>query len=364
MANEHLPFHLPVELCEIIFNRLRAKDLLNCILVSGAWHDFVLRSKAFEKVALTVNVELNLEDVMKSNRKYANFILLNINRERLEQSLTIFNSAKKIEVVGGDGWSAKEDRRHRLPGLHELTLSNVCDDIFEPFMTFQDNLKILNVHNLKLSPRGQPSISTFLELNKNLSELNLYLTEHGNIFQHDIASGFQNSLESVTISFRSNFEIDARTLANIEKFLISQGDTLKVICLINAASLSLIHRVWNALKRIERLYFFSADPFLDYGETSHVELRNKDRLKAMEIHVLGPVQIGLHELQPILGATKQLESLGVWNLSEDLVEYAAMNLLKLKNLFCATSDKDCESFYEQLKSKSGINSMIKLHQYL
>lgn len=363
MVNEHLPFNLPGELCEIIFDQLRAKDLLNCILVSKAFHDFIVQSTVFNKVTLIVNVEVKIKDVLKSNRKFTNFILLNIKQDKLIQCLKTFNDAKKIEIVG-DCNIKKSVHRYRLPKLVELTLSNVSENIFHPIMNPQDNLRILNLHNLKVSQHEESSIMKFLKLNKKLTELNLYLTEHGNIFRQEIANDFQFNLQSVTISFRSNFEVDERTLANIEKFLITQGDTLKIISLINATSFTSIYRIWNDLRCVERFYFFSADPFFDNHELVQVNLEVKQRLKALEIHVLGPLQLSLHELQPILTAAKHLESLGVWNLTQDLVEYSAMNLMNLKSLFCATTDKDCENFYNQLKSKNGLNSLIKIHQYL
>lgn len=359
MVNENLPFNLPSELCEIIFDQLRAKDLLNCTLVCCVWHDFITQSTIFEKVTLTINAEMDIKEVFKSNRKYANFVLLNIRREKLLKCLKL--KAKKLEIVGNFSFTSKNNRFY-FPKLSELTLSNVNDSTFHPIMNFQEKLTVLNLHNLKITRFEKPVVNDFLKLCKNLTELNLYLTEHGNIFHHETDSDFNFNLESVTISFRSNFEIDALTLANIEKFLINQGDSLKVISLINATSLSSVYRIWNDLKSIERLYFFSADPFFDIGISEQME--TKELLKALEIHILGPLQLDLQDLLPILSATRNLESFGVWNLTQDLVEFCAMNLMNLENLFCATIDKECESFYNQLKSKNGINSKIKLHQYL
>lgn len=362
MRSQYFPFDLPLELCEFIFFHLTAEDLLKCTLVSSAWNDFVGESKCLEKLVLTVDENTELESVMQSERSYRNLRLLQIENEKFINCLsTLAPLAKKIVIFGC--CLKEESEQFSFNLLQELTLSNVSSQVLSSLTNFHENLRVLNLHDLKMKRCEIGSAISLLTINENLSEINLYLNETCNIFEQDVSNIFRFNLVSITISFKSNFEIDVGTLANIEQFLISQGKTLKIIGLINAASLSSVYRAWNYLHNIERLNFFSADPFFDC-ESQRPDLETNGKLKSLEIHGLGPLQLDVIELQPLLKATQNLRSLGVWNLNKEVIEYSAMNLMNLEHLFCATMESDCESFYEQMKSKNGTNKKMKLHQYL
>lgn len=359
--NEHLPFNLPDELCEIIFNQLLPCDLLSCLVVNLCWHHYILESKCCDKLVLRIGEALILDDVLTSERRFTSLSFDKLQHEKIINFLDTFHSTVRKIVIKDCSLAAKDDVvKFSFESLEELTLSNVSGRILFPFMNFHENLKVLNLHQLR---GGIESLINFMRLNKNLKELNLYLNESSNIFHHDISNIFRFNLESLTISFRSNYELDDRTVANAERFLKSQGNTLKTIGLINAVSFSSIYHVWNFMKAAEKFYFFSVDPFANLDENIPI-LEVSERLKALEIHILGPLNLKISELKPMLKATKNLKSLGVWKLNKDTVEYAAENLSQLKNIFCATSSDDCKSFYEQLKTKNGINSAIKIHQYL
>lgn len=357
-SDEILPLNLPFELCEIIFNLMISDDLLKCFLVSKIWRNFIQRSKSFHKVVLTINQELELESVLASSRKFTNIQLKRLDGEKFVSCLIEFPTVKKLLII--ECCAIETEKKINLNNLEELTISNVSEKVLHPLTSFHENLKILNLHHLTLC---DGSIVNFIKLNKNLKEISLYLNQSCNLFDHDIAVDFQSSLESVTISFRSDFDIDAHTLANVEKFLMSQGETLKNVCLINSASLSAIYRVWNFMRVVKRFYFFTGDPFLDAG-SKRPALQPKESLEALEIHVLGPLPMSLEDLRPLLTSARKLKSLGVWNLKKDLLEYSATHLMTLRSLFCATIGDDCELYFEQLKSKSGTNSAIEIHQYL
>lgn len=356
---EQTPFRLPWEICELIFANFSFSDLIQLQFVSTVWHDFIVFSNYFDKAALRIDHNTCVEDVLGSGRRFKSLRLVKVNNDEFLKSLRWLGSnATTIEISYCNAQESSE--RIKLRNLKELTLSNVSSNILHPLLNFHQNLRKLDLHNVKASGL---EIVNLLELNENLRELNLYLDESSNIFQHDISSNCKFDLTSITISFKCSFEIDARTLTNVEKFLKRQGETLRTIDLINSSSLSLIHRVWNHMKAVERLHYFSGDPFLDI-ESERPQLALKPRLKSLEVHILGPNQLALADLQPILEASKNLVALGAWNVCSELIEYAASHLTTLENISCATLDDDCESFYEQLKSKSGINKKIKIHQYL
>lgn len=314
--------------------------------------------KCNEKFVLKINEGTNIEEVLKSGRKFTNLKLSKIKTRRkfVEILNKIGLKIKNLEVFDCE---LKEDENSEemkinLPSLNELTISKTNLKIFT---CSYKNLKILNLHQVT-SPT---LITSVLKLNPSITELNLYLNDSCNIFQQEVFNNiFSLNLEYLTISYPSNFEIDDRSLKNIENFLRFQGDTLKAISLINAASLSSVFLVWNSLKVVERFNFFSVDPLMNL-EFKRPELKMKESLKTLEIHVLGPMEVSIEEIKPILNASMNLKSLGVWKLNKDLIEYSALYLPNLKNLNCAIIDD--ENFYEQLKTKNGLNSAIKIQQY-
>jgi hypothetical protein len=353
MAN--VPFNLPEEISEIIFDYLHSKDLLNCLLVSTIWNDFILHSKCFNKVALLADDKLELESVTRS---YKHVKIYKLKDKKLFECLNQFcDTVKRLEL---NDCTAEDIKPIKFSNLQELTLFKVTSPVLQSFLNFHENLKVLNLQSIKLSVE---TLISFLKLNKNLKEINLYLYESWNLFDDDIAHNFHFNLESVTISFRSNYEIDSRTLKHIERFLISQGRTLKTVGLINSASLSSVYRVWNFLTVVEKFYFFSADAFFDF-DSIRPEPEIKKNLEALEVHVLGPTQLYLDDFKSLLTSSTNLKSFGVWNLNKEIVELAANSLTNLQNIFCATMENGCEDFYDELKAKSEVNAKIKLHQYL
>lgn len=368
MAIDVLPFGLPAELSEIIFDYLTADELLNSMLVSSLWHDFILGSRCFGKVSLSIHKESDVGLVVKSSRRYINLRLLKLSHGKFYNCIsTLGPSAKKVIIVGCCATVSVDAfnlpiKHVTLPYMEELTLSDISSEVWKTLMTFHRKLKVLNVHRLNLKG-GDEDVIEFLRLNGNLGEINFYLNETCNVFQQDISNMFRFNLTSTTINFPSNIEIDSRTLANIENFLVSQGKTLKTVGLVNAASMSSLYRVWNQLRSLEHLQFFSADPFFDL-ESIRPQIEMNRNLKSLELHDLGPLQLDLNDFKQLLKATINLRSLGVWRLSKDLIEYSAMSLRSLDTINCAIIEDGCESFYDQLKSKNGINKAIKLHRYL
>lgn len=355
------PFGLPFELCEIIFLNLDAVDLLNCTLVSRVWKAAIEDSKCFDRIVLKINKHVDVNEISASNRKFRVLRLERVNQKTLETCLETFSeSVRKIEISNCfiDGLS---ENQLELPNLLELTVSSVSSEILQPLLCFHKNLKILNF--LRVQTRGD-EVQRFFELNENVTELNLYLDDFSNIFHQDISKITRFHLKSLTISYKSNFEIDANTLANVCAFLVSQGKTLQTIDLINAATLPMLHQAWNFLSVVERLHFFSADPFYEFF--GRQDLKPKPSLLSLEFHVLGPINLEITDLRPILAASPNLSRLGVWYLTTEILDYTAYHLPKLQSVFCATMERECDSHYVELKSasKSGVNENIRLHQYL
>lgn len=361
-----VPFGLPFEICESIFCLLQPRDLLSSCLVSIQWNEFIAKSKAFESLWLRIEGRIN-ESLIK--RKFKNVRLVKLPLEDVMKTLQMYGeTAKRIEIfdccqTASQTCCCATGNKIFLRSLRKLTLSNISDSLLEQITSFHETLRILNLNLVSThSQTPRAKISDFLQINENLKEINLYLNESTNIFQNDITRNIKFNLTSIVISFQSNFDIDSITLANVEKFLETQGKTLKTISLINAASLSSLHRVWNNLRIIESLSFFTVDPFLDC-ESSRPNLKKKESLKTLELHVLGTIGLCTSDIQTLMKTAKNLISLGVWNLNEEIIELA-MNLTHLENIFCATMESDCESFFQSLKSKNGFNKKLKLHQLL
>jgi hypothetical protein len=358
--NDIPPLCLPREICELIFDFLSPCDLLRASRVDRKFLNFIENTKAIDKLILKIDENVSIEEVMKSRRKFTNLILEKLQHEKIIRIFRKFNeTVKKLELKDDQIAAKKGIKKFLFKSLEELTLSNISGRILFPLMKFQQKLKVLNLWHLR---GGIETALNFARINGNLKELNLYLNESSNFFHQDVSKFFRFNLQTVTISFKSNFELDDRTIGNIENFLKSQGESLQTVTLINACDLSPIYKIWNSLVVVEKLCFFSAD-FFNLGPVEF-ELDDKTRLKSLEVHVLGPVELKLYELQPLLTASSNLKSLGIWNLNEDFLQLAAENLAKLSRISCATMTSNCQRFYDQLKTKSGINTAIELHQYL
>lgn len=354
------PLSLPVELCEIIFNHLSARELLTCSLVSSTWNEFVARTKSFDKIALRISE--GFSDEVEITRSYKYVRLVHADCDNFVDNLRDFcSTARRVDIINCRcmGRSAPVT----LELLEELTLSRVPRSILLALMSFHERLRVLNVHHLSLKHDTQP-MSDFLAMNENLKEINFYLNESCNIFAREL-DGLSFNLTSVSISFQSHFPADSKTLTNIENLLIDQGKTLKFVSLINAASVASIYRTWNFLPRLQRLHFFTSDRFMDH-EPSHYSLGQKESLKSLEFHALGPFDLNFsQDLKPILSAARNLQFLGVWRLEKDLLEHVALNLMQIRRISCATMEENCEDLYEQLKAKKVLtNKNFTVHRYL
>jgi hypothetical protein len=266
------------------------------------------------------------------------------------------SSVVELELEECEGY---DERNIELSNLKELTLSSESTEILKSFNLKYDKLKILHLYQLHGS---NDFLHQFLKNNGTIEELNLYMTDSSCFFCDDALSANLNlHLKSIFISHKSNNELQAINLDNIEKFLIAQGDRLEIISLINSANLLLLLRTWNRLKALKRLYFFSTDPFFDYcDETLNSPLKNNSTLEELELHSLAPYPFSIEDIRPFLDAAKNLKSIAVWHLRKDVAEYCEQ-LKNLKSISYVTTDEDCQSY---LKSKNGTNAKLRFNQYL
>lgn len=347
------PFDLPVELCELIFNYLSTNDLIQLTLVSKAFEQFIGRN-CMRNIFLKVNCNNAIRDILNSKRSYKKVKLSKLHQNVLEILNFLSPSLIELEieecgvVVGCDG-------KIKLNKLKELSLSCCETTILNCFMKEIPKLKILNLYQLHGESR---LIGDFLNQNCSIEELNFYLDDSSlDVFEDDKLSKVLNlSLKSIFISNNSKNELHSSTLINIEKLLIAQGEHLQIISLINSANLMLLPRIWNSLKALKQLFFFTSDPFFDYSmDTVTTRLAPNPQLIEFELHSLTPFPLQLTDIKMFLEAAPNLELLSLWHLRRDIVEFAEVYLKKLKLVSYITIDDDYRIF---LKSKNGINDQV------
>jgi hypothetical protein len=310
---------------------------------------------------LTVDESVQLIDLINCTRKFARIKLNKLKNQRLLDILSHF--AACVEELEIENCELDREYNFIFNSLKCLSISSTPAELINNiFKNPCFNLKCLVIYRL-YGPTVK-IVSNFLKTNESLEEINFYLDEKNNIFNRDISNEMTFKLKSLFISYKSDCDLQTKTLTNIEKFLKSQGDTLETISLINSANLRLLFRTWNDLKALNRLYFFSSDPVVDYATLNVTELNKNSKITELELHALGPFSLKSTHLIPFLNAADNLKSLGVWNLKEDLIEYVARNCDNLRFISCASMDTDCMTIYNELKSKIGINDKIKMHQYL
>lgn len=356
-----LPFNLPVELCEIIFKYLSTNDLIQLSLVSKTFANFI-GNNCMRNILLTIKSDDVIKYILRSKRSYKRIKL-----KKLKNVHEVINflsaSLIELEVEECEGGDCKIIN---LNNLKELSLSCCETTIFNCFKDKIPNLKIINLYQL----HGNEArvISEFLTKNSSIEELNFYLDDSSLDVFHDDSSSLSRvlnlSLKSIFISNKSNNELQASTLLNIEKFLIAQGHHLQIMSLINSANLVLLLRIWNDLKALKQLYFFTSDPFFDYSmDTVSLQLTVNPHLKEFELHSLTPFPLQLTDIKIFLEAAPNLELLSLWHLRRDIVEFAEVFLKKLKLVTYVTIDDDCRIY---LKSKNGINAdqLVRFRQCL
>jgi F-box-like len=348
---------LPVEICEIIFSYLRVRDLLSCALVSKDWLNFV--GSIDNRILLKIDGSIELDDLFCSKRTFRRFKISKIADDKIVKILKFYsNDIRQLEIE--DSHASEVDDPVIFPNMRELTVTNCNSNLIKIFLSSHAKLKILNLFEIY---GNCENLIEFLKLNGNITEINFYLNEACNIFDIDLSTLPNLRLSSVFISYKSSHEMAQCTLENIEKFLCAQGDHLEVISLINSASLTLLYKIWNSLKVVKRFYFFSSDPFFDYP-SNLTKLTAIESLIELELHSLGPLQLTLSDVSPFLEATRNLKSFGIWQLRKNIIEFIATNLQKVKHIGCAVMETDCQTFYDQLRSKNGINDKLHIHQYL
>lgn len=356
-----LSTNLPFELCEIILSYLNPSDLLNCCLVSKAWLDFYNISNCCRRVTLIINDQIDLTDLEICTRRYPKIKVTKLKKSVLKDIL--HHIAPTVEELEIDDCGLDEYLDLHFPHLKCLSISSSCGDLLPKIFSRPCcTLKCFLLY--KLYGPSTCHVVNFLKINKTLEEINFYLDETTNFFKRDISNEVEFKLKSLFISYKSSCDLSTNALTNIEKFLKTQGDTLEAISLINSANFTLLFRTWNCLKVIERLYCFSSDPNFDNYCSVRPELRTNSAISDFELHALGPLSLKLDSLVPFLDAAIRLKSLGVWHLKRDLVEYVARNCKTLRTISCATMESDCVTFYNELKSKIGINDKMQIHQYL
>lgn len=353
----HLPFHLPLELCEIIFKYLNTNDLLRCLIVSKSWCDFI-GIYCMRNILIKIDKE-NVKDILKSERIYARAKLIRLSNDDDDVLIRVLrflsSNLVDLELEECEGYNEAIE----LPNLRELTLSNGSLHTLGLFNSKYDKLKVLSLYQM----HGSSShLQQFLKNNGKISELNLYINDSSNIFcDNTLSTEIDLHIKSLFISYKSNSELQASTLKSIENFVKSQGDRLEIISLINAANLLFLRSTWNCMKAVKRLYLFSTDPFFDYCcDESVLQLENKSTLEVLEFHSLAPYPITLGDILPFLDASKNLKSMAVWHLRKDIAEYCEQ-LQNLESISYVTIDDACKSY---LKSKNGTNAKLRFTQYL
>ena len=89
----YLPFGMPVEISENIFNNLVADDLLECLLVSKNWQNLILNSKCFHKIALHVDEDVDLDILLHNNRMYRTLRIFRLNKRDLIKCLETYGTS-------------------------------------------------------------------------------------------------------------------------------------------------------------------------------------------------------------------------------------------------------------------------------
>ena len=385
-----------VDVSELIFQHLSAKDVMKCSLVSSLWCEVIGSShKCMKQIWLRLDKPSNQVELLKqSSRRYQNFCIHPGSKVKLAEILKNFRPRnvmisdgihEKIEfrdyfkfmasmapsiekLQPGEGIVVDSNNSIQpldFPNLKELQFTVTNRNAFSIFLGSNTRLeKVLlsfaNEAKSEFSSSNNNIIHTFLLRNPQIK--NLWVCEVDCTFLTDITENLELDLDTFVFakSCAVSNEIQTRIGENLVKFIKTQRNLewLKILCMHER---SVFCSIWNEGK-FKRLFI------MDCGlkVCSHVDATVNDHqlqknLSVIEINFyLNP---SCHVLR-FLRSTPNLKSFKLRQLSKQILEFAATNLPKLETIQFQSVEADVMQVYANLKASNndGINRKIQLEE--
>jgi len=374
-----------VDVYELIFQHFTCKDVIKSSLVSNSWNAIIGTShNCMKHVWLKIDQPTAQTHYLeRSHRKYENLRLLPGSRAKLAEIFEKFriknamitddegevvNHEDYLELMGaisstveelqpGEALTATKRDLHAIdfPKLKELQYTVSNRNAFTIFLGSNPKLErvLLSFSNAVPNEFLVPTniIHEFLQKNRQIQSL--WMCEVHGVFTSDITENVRLDLQTFAFAI-TTLQFSEQAGENLVKFIKHQRNLewLKILCLYDK---KVFMRIWTegSFKKL-----FIMDCSLK-GTMNNQELTNNPRLEEINFY-LNP---SCHILK-FLRASPNLKTIKVRQLSKQIMEFVARNLLKLELIKFQSIESDVEKYYEGVKSSegAGVNREIKLEE--
>lgn len=409
----------PEEICEIILDFLPIKDLLNATLISKAWNELIGCSNSFKK-RVVINLsdlgeEKQLAPLAQSKRSYE---LINIRKSKPPKDLnkisnknwkkifinickiksqkefakiikTNFANAKELRIMNVAIKELSRNCTLSLEHLDTLIFSDVALDVFEIFIIPQPCLKSLSLRFLYMDI-GHPSttglqIEKFLQLNKEVQNLELYEDVVNEFFKNDVTKSVKLNLKSLAVNLNATKD-DVK--ANLELFLKAHGPLLQDLrisfhqkndrqpydmgywrddareVMKESTDLFILMNAWNDLKALEKLTlrFFKDSDNLEIERKILSSLQPSSSLKEIKIQHIN-CALPTATILALLKFAPNMRALYITKLTVPIIKFLALNFNLLRSLKYCFEEGDCKKEYlDMINERKCDNKFIVISQ--
>ncbi|KAG5684723.1 hypothetical protein PVAND_013937 [Polypedilum vanderplanki] len=355
--------NFPVELSELIFQHLSAKNLLKVSLVSSSWSTLIGKStKLMKKVRIKFDKDSQsskLTEIFKNSfRVYQHLWIKSFKPDTIDVIFKIFESkAKNIKSLKINYfWYSNNENLIKLielfsENIEEITLGAVCSEFYKLdfekfpklktlkvywdlncFSIFKEckNLVELNIKSFTSTERVPKTLVKILHQNKNLKVLKISLNIYNEIFTDQTI---------VKIPFKlCYFESYNYEYVNYENFFTHQLDSIQIL------KIPTIYHVEN----IKTIFMMPNLKELKLGNIEHLYFNNLDlaECKSLEKLKFKDTTLRLSIFNSIANAAPNLKELEIHSVSKEIMEILSSKMTKLKDLKLRTIAADNLSNYQ------------------
>lgn len=312
-----------------------------------------LDSKYFKKVQFSIDVE-QMSEYVSYLERFSHSV----------RSLAIWETKIKFNDT---------DKKPFFPNLADLSMDNVTVLTLLPFVRSHHKLNFVDLGDIQDQDgvSSKQVVSSILENNRSITHLTLSTKLINEIFENDVSQIYRFKLKKFNI-------FSALRQKNVEKFLVTHGETLNQITVMIMGDLVLkkianrekdfltVYNVWSKMKVLKKLFliFIRFKKLVLFDEEVVKSLNLKPNYGITEIAVQADnvdVDLSLNILKGILLLCPNLEFFRTEYLNKQTLKILVKNMKKLKVIKCDSMESGCLIMYSDLKDNDAtVNSIVDI----
>lgn len=359
------PFvNLHTDIHDFIAHQFNGKDLLNLCEVSKNWNE-IFKNRATLKTCIRIELSTMTQLVKKtefsrlmsrSEREYRTIEAVIDAGTKHETFELLKKFAPKIESLG---MKHVHDSRNvvvepaSLPNLKHLRLGAMSYDI----RRFISSDILTTLQSLSLSADFDCCVGFLHEFLCEMRQLKtLCLENKSSIELFDVLSDENDPFFSSANRFQlesfalgpvvtsMNFENKGMFVDGMTNFLRSQAATLTTVIILVIPDPMILNIIFNELPVVEHIAVCPMSCYTRY-RMEQLSVQPNSRIKVAKIVETFPPE----HLVAFLTSLPELKKLQMMTLTYEILEIAALNLLKLETIKCNALQANCSARYEELK---------------